>query len=188
MTYEVRCECGKVHAVSAADAGGIVRCPCGRSVDVPPLHQLRTAAGEDVLSPAVRIEALLLRGLLPGTRACAVCARETDGLVRVAVACERGRIGPPNSSRDQAVTGCLLGLLIGGLPGLFVANRLMKPNEPEVPKQIGQDVAFTLPLAVCPACRPSLNDSNVLLRALRTVPDYEALLDQYPNAQVTLLD
>ena len=60
MSYEVRCQCGKVHAVSAADAGSSVRCACGQLVDVPPLHLLRTAAGEAGVSPSVQLQAMLL--------------------------------------------------------------------------------------------------------------------------------
>lgn len=41
MTYETDCLCGKVVAVHAADAGGRVRCGCGRQVEVPPLSRLR---------------------------------------------------------------------------------------------------------------------------------------------------
>ena len=41
MTYETDCPCGKVLTVQAADAGGTVRCACGRELDVPALSKLR---------------------------------------------------------------------------------------------------------------------------------------------------
>jgi hypothetical protein len=40
-SYETDCPCGKVIAVQAADAGGTVRCACGRQSVVPALSKLR---------------------------------------------------------------------------------------------------------------------------------------------------
>ncbi|MDY3555774.1 hypothetical protein R5W24_004920 [Gemmata sp. JC717] len=188
MSYEVRCACGQTRGAGAADAGASLPCACGRAIEVPPLHQLRLAAGEDVLSAAVRVKALLLKGLLPGTRECSVCFRETGDVVHVAVECERGRMTTASGTpREQVAAGCLLGVLIGGLPGLIAANRMMKQTEVEGPKQIGQDVAFTLPLPVCVACRFGLDDRQSLVRALRAIPDYAALLDRYPAALLRLV-
>jgi len=41
MQYETDCSCGKVVVVQAADAGGTLRCACGREVEVPALSRLR---------------------------------------------------------------------------------------------------------------------------------------------------
>ncbi len=184
MSYKVHCECGKPHEVTGADAGASLRCDCGRTIEVPPLHQLRTAAGEEVLSPAVRIETLLLEGKLPGTRECVSCFRDTGGLVRIAVECERGTMKDDNSSRDGVAAGCLFGLLVGGLPGLYGANRMMQGGPGITTKQVGQDVEFTVPLPVCEVCQHELNDAALRV-ALRHIPEYAALLDQYPDARVT---
>ncbi len=165
MNYEVRCECGKVHAVSAADAGGMVRCACGRAVDVPPLHLLRAAAGQAALSPAFRLEALLFEGKLPGTRECAGCYRDTDGLIRVAVVCERGTSAPDGSSRDEAAKesfGCLLGLFTS-LPGPWSERRA---PEYQPSRNRGQDVAFEVPLRVCEVCDHELTTPAALRAAL----------------------
>ncbi|MBY0456853.1 MAG: hypothetical protein K2V38_05915 [Gemmataceae bacterium] len=191
-TYEARCACGKVIEVSAADAGASVSCPCGKMVDVPPLHQLRAVAGEDVLSPAVRVQTLLLQKRLPGTRECAVCFRETDELVRVDVVCERARpTAPPQESQaDRVGSGCLFlfAFFGGSFPGVLAANRLMsEPNERADPNQGGQDVAFILPLPVCEVCRPQVEDQRALPQAVGTIPEYAALLEQYPRAKLTLL-
>lgn len=186
MQYQVHCECKKSITVSGSDAGASVRCPCGKTVEVPPLHKLRASAGQAVLSPALRIETLLMEGRLPGTRACAVCSRDTDDRSRVSVVCARGFLKDDSSSRDQIAAGCLFGLLVGGATGLFGANRIMSGESVNM-KPMGQDVAFTLPLPVCEGCRPATQSAPGLDSALRRVPDYAALLDAHPDARVVLL-
>lgn len=181
MGHEVRCECGKRRGVTAADAGASLPCGCGRTVEVPPLHQLRTAAGEEVLSPAVRIQTLLLEKKLPGTRECAVCFRETDDLVHVSVECEVGRVVGRAPNQDSFASGCLV--VFGGLPGLLLAGRLRRDSGPL--RQVGQDVGFTVPLPACEVCQPNLDGPAALRVALRHVPEYAALLKQYPHARVT---
>jgi hypothetical protein len=89
-----------------------------------------------------------------------------------------------NSSRDGVAAGCLFGLLVGGAVGLFGANRMMRGGESGTPKQVGQDIAFTLPLPGCEACRPGLRKPEELRKALRAIPEYAALLDQYPAARI----
>ena len=184
MRYEVRCECGRAHAVSAADAGSSLRCPCGRNVEVPPLHVLRALAGVDKLSPAFRIEGLLFNRKLPGTRCCAGCGRETDGLIQVSIVCDRGSSGPDDSGRDEnseEALGCLLGSLFG-----FGGPRdEERREERRSGRQRGQDIAFIVPLPVCENCAPGMNDLAVLRPALRTIRVYADLLDQYPKADVT---
>jgi hypothetical protein len=181
MKYEVRCACGKAHAVSAADAGSALRCACGRTVEVPALHVLRTTAGENPLSPAFRLEALLLEGKLPGTRTCAVCRRDTDGLIRVSIVCERGSSSPDGSSRDDHASeglGCLLGSIVGWAGPWD--DRSQEGHTPS--RQLGQDVAFVVPLPVCEPCRPQVAEAGALRQAIRSVPIYADVLDKYPNA------
>ena len=183
MKYEVRCECGKVHEVSAADAGGSLKCACERTVDVPALHVLRAAVGQVMLSPAFQLEGLLLEGKLPGTRDCAKCRRETDRLIQVSVVCERGTSKADGGSADRVAEeglGCLLGFL--GLPSWWT-HGLREGHTPT--KNRGQDIAFIVPLPVCEACRSMSANPAALRLAFRSVPTYRALLDQYPKARVT---
>jgi hypothetical protein len=44
MQFEIPCECGRRLTVTAGDAGATLRCGCGRTVQVPGLHQLRASA------------------------------------------------------------------------------------------------------------------------------------------------
>ncbi|HEY1191681.1 MAG TPA: hypothetical protein VGE74_28875 [Gemmata sp.] len=97
----------------------------------------------------------------------------------------------PGTPREQAASGCLVGLLVGALvgvlPGLIVANKMSHPTESEGPKQLGQDVAFTLPLPLCVGCCPNRNEPKLLRSLLCSVPDYAALLARYPCAEITVV-
>jgi hypothetical protein len=53
-------------------------------------------------------------------------------------------------------------------------------------KKASPDVSIVVPLPVCDACRPSHNDPATLRLSLRQIPEYAALLDQYPNARIIL--
>jgi hypothetical protein len=181
MSYDVRCACGKAHAVSAADAGASLRCGCGGTVEVPALHRLRTAAGEAGVSPAVQIQGMLLQNELPGTRACACCHRDTDHRIRVSVVCERVITVSPHASGSAALLGCFA----LGLAGLL-AGWVAKAGLP--PKQHGTDVSFTLPVCVCEVCTLDLTHPAALRTALLNTPIYAALLQQYPAATVRRVD
>jgi hypothetical protein len=176
MTYDARCECGTIHPVSAADAGSVLRCGCGRAVDVPPLHLLRTAAGQQGVSPSVQIQGMLLKNELPGTRDCACCHRDTDHLIRVSVVCERVITTAP-AARGAALAGCLFTGWVGLLAGLMMEGGAR-------PQQHGTDVSFTLPVCACEVCARDLTTAAALRAALLATPIYAALLGQYPNALV----
>jgi hypothetical protein len=179
MSYEVRCECGKAHAVSAADAGSSLRCECRRAVEVPALHVLRASAGDDKLSPAFRLEGLLFSGRLPGTRSCARCNCETDERIQVSIVCERGTSGPDNSGSDENAQEAL-GCLLGSLFSWDVPNETREGYRPS--RKQGQDVAFVVRLPVCSACNSTMNNLGALRVALRTIRVYADLLDHYPKA------
>lgn len=177
MKYVVRCGCGTAQEVSAADAGSALRCACGRAVDVPALHMLRASVGEQPVSPAIQIQAMLLRGELPGTKACACCHRDTDHLIRVSVVCERVITKSPSGGGMAALAGCFALGWMGLLAGI-VAKGGMKPV------QHGTDVSFVLPVCVCEVCDHDLGTPATLRTALVATPVYSALLDRYPNALV----
>jgi hypothetical protein len=185
MTYEVRCACGKPRRVSGADAGGRVTCQCGQMVEVPPLHELRAAAGQSAgLAPAVRIEALLLAGRLPGTRECAACFEDTDDVAKVRAGLERAIEVDDDTQPDEGPSGFLGRLLSAFMSPL--TSRAGRSGPPRT-KQIGRDVSFELPLPVCVACRPKLLEPGALHAALGTVPEYAELLRCYPRAALALV-
>jgi hypothetical protein len=178
MKYEVRCECNKTHTVGAADAGSSLKCLCGRTIEVPPLHQLRTSEGTGAMSPLANIRSALLNNLLPGTRKCAVCGTESDNRCRVKVVCER--VANQGGPSQAEVVGCLLGpSLFGWLVALLIVGGLRAQRE-----STGDEEAVIVPLPVCQACRPKLDNTGVLQKAVHQIPDYVALLECYPNAEI----
>jgi len=181
MTYEVRCTCSKTHEVSAADAGSMLRCTCGRNVDVPPLHVLRTSAGEHGVSPSVQLQAMLHNNELPGTRSCACCHRETDHQIRVSVVCEQVITKEP-AAKGAVLLGCLVSGLLGGLVMMLLSKSGQRPI------QHGTQVSFVLPVCVCEVCDRDVTTPHEIRKALAATPIYAALLDQYPEAQTSLVD
>jgi hypothetical protein len=142
------------------------------------LHELRSAAGEQVLSPILRLQSLLLDGKLPGTRRCGCCGQETDGRVQVVLDCDRATVKAGGPSRTDVAAGCLLSF------GMGLILHMLRRNAPT--KEFGQDVRATVPLPMCDSCRPALANSNTLRRSLLTIPEYAALLDQYRKENATL--
>lgn len=178
MDYEVRCECRKRIEVSAADAGSSLRCACGRNVDVPPLHMLRTAAGEQAVSPALQLQGMLLKNELPGTRNCACCHRDTDHQIRVSIVCERVTVNDRGTATPEAVLGCLVFGLLGWLA--------MQRRAEEVER--GREVSFIVPLRVCEVCDHELTNSGAIRAALRNTQVYVELLEEYPDAAIRRLE
>jgi hypothetical protein len=177
MKYEVRCACGKPRVVTGADAGATLRCACGRAVEVPSFHQLRTAGGEAATPLLVRVRTLIGSGALPGERVCAVCRRPTGGMARIGMGCEEESGGQPAYASK---TGCLFFAVFGWLAPVAIATTS------QVAKAESPDVSLVAPLPVCEACRPVLTQQAELRKALRQIPDYAAVLDQYPGTQLSL--
>jgi hypothetical protein len=172
MNYEVRCECGKPHIVTGTDAGASLPCGCGRTVEVPALHQLRLAAGQAGAAPELLLTNMLLKKELPDTSACVECGTITDGIVWAEVKCEEAEQRVERSTP----TGCFLpGLLLG----YIVISRT-----PQTVRELGREVRFRIPIRCCDFCARSLTTSS-LRAALRQHPVCAGVLDKYPHAQVS---
>jgi hypothetical protein len=178
MKYPVRCDCGKVYHFPAAQAGSHYSCPCGRELVVPSLSRLKMAAGEEVLSPAVRIEQLLQMGVLPQETRCAHCGRETTHSRYFWATCERAFV-KKDASRVWWVVA--LSWLCFGWIGLVLL--MLRARDDRVH---GSDVKFRLPLRVCPECAADLTDPDRLEAAVWATPLYADLLDKYPDAELAL--
>lgn len=177
MQYLMDCPCGESVTVSESAAGSTVACPCGRTLAVPSLRELRSRAGlPDALPPPeMAVEALLLAGKLPEEDRCVLCGAATEQSVCCAVECERARV---DSGAPSAVTR-LVGFLTFGWLGLLVAEAARTE-----PRESGKDRIYRLPLRVCDACRPRLTGAAEARAALRRVRLYRRLLDKYPEAVV----
>ncbi len=173
MKYEVRCACGKTHAVSAADAGVSLRCACGRTVEAPALHMLLASAGEMGVSPVVQLQAMLLQNELPGTNDCDCCHRGTEHLIRVSVVCER-LIVKDQSSPGVALLGCALLGLLAGL-AIYISRFGGTPTER------GAEVSFVLPVRVCEVCERDVTAPGAVRQVLRTTPHLRGPLRSVPE-------
>jgi hypothetical protein len=100
-------------------------------------------------------------------------------MMRIGLVCEPTP-GDDEVQMDQAV-GCLLGFLFGS------SSRLTWAATSHLAKTESPDFSVVVPLPVCDACRPTLADPAALRQALRHIPEYTALLDQYPKAEVKLV-
>jgi hypothetical protein len=141
-------------------------------VEVPPLHELRIAAGQSAVSPEVQLTTLLANKQLPGTAECAACGEPTEGLIIVAIECERAE---EKSDRTERAGCFLLGLLLGWIV-------LYRPARDG--RAFGRDVQFFVPVRYCDGCAARLTESG-LRTALRRNPVCAGVLDKYPHARVT---
>jgi hypothetical protein len=73
----------------------------------------------------------------------------------------------------------LLGVLVS--PWVWLVARWQRDE-----KEYGRDKVYTLPLRVCPACQPTLRKRAGIKECLRSVPEYDSLLDKFPAARVGL--
>jgi hypothetical protein len=179
MGYQVSCECGRRLPVPGTAAGSRVPCRCGREVDVPALSALRREAGETSFPPEVLIEQLLLEGKLPEENWCACCEAETDHIVRFQVDCERVESREQGSAMTAVFTS--LWLFFGWIAMVFARD------EQTDERVLGKNVAFELPLRVCPLCSQTVRGERAIRSALVRVPLYSQLLKKYPHAKVRLM-
>ena len=169
--------------MTEGDAGGSLLCPCGRSLRIPPLHELRSQAGLTpyYLSPELVIESLLAAGRLPPTKTCVCCGKETDEILRVSTECERSWVKWSGGSCWTSILVMLIlpiWMLI--LPIWFWVWFWERPER----KEFGKDKIYSLPIPICLGCRPALRDTQSIKQALRKIPDYARLLDKFPDAKV----
>jgi hypothetical protein len=137
---------------------------------------LRTAGGKTAVPLLVQVRGLIANGLLPDTSDCVCCRKPTKSMMRIGLGCEPTP-GEAQVRADEAV-GCLFGLFTGS------ANRLAEVATAKIVQSESPDVSVVVPLPVCDTCRPTLDDPAALKQALCHIPEYAALLTQYPNALI----
>jgi hypothetical protein len=136
------------------------------------------AAGEEVLSPVVRLEQMLHLGMLPQETRCLGCDRPTTGVTHFWAICERAFVKKDPNRVWWAVA--LAWLFFGWLAILLLAVRSRDD------RVHGSDVRLRLPLRACPECGPDLAGPGALREAMLRVPLYADLLGQYPAAELAL--
>ena len=181
-TYEVRCECGRTIPVEARLAGAGASCFCGRTVPIPNLSQLRRAAGETAIPLTVveRIRLAIRAGELPDNRFCPFNGRPVDDTVRIRVECERVTV----RQRGPGWWGQFFSHVVFGWLALFFPRDQGRD-------EFGHDIVVDVPLAISASARESRAAAlgrKSLVDALRGTPLYRELLEEYPAADVWIID
>ena len=184
--FSVTCDCGAVIPVTASLAGATIACRCGRQVPVPRLSQLRVAHGLAATETNIRdtIGRLIREETLPWGDCCAVTAMPTGDVMLFDVECERGYL-KGSASRKWGAVLFMLGFFACFPAAIFmwlIGYDLFKtPAE-----RVGRDIVITVPLLVRTESHGAVRrwPQSRLKNLLRSVPVYERLLAEYPNARV----
>ncbi len=176
MGYSVRCECGKTLPVVTGQAGTLIRCGCSRSVEVPPLRELRISAGQAPSpSPELSIPAMLQSGTIPGGPDCACCGGGSAQIIELSADCERlerAGTGWMNHFANLLVFGWL-----GGLARIYADDDAGPVH--------GRNVHLTLMLRMCTECCGKSSNRSLREVVLR-IPEYAPLIDKYPNLELSV--
>jgi hypothetical protein len=176
MEFKLDCPCGAKIRVTTADAGGMKRCRCGHDHVVPSLSELRRQAGHERYEVKIvdKVRRMVSDGTLPGSSNCAKCGANTSVILDLSIECER----PYTKGRGFWST-----VFLGMFAPVWVLVALLRDyNNPEVH---GCDLVVDTPIPLWPYCASSTHKQTKLLRELiRTVPLYEQLLQEYPNAAI----
>ncbi len=176
MAYELQCDCSEILYVDIGDAGNQITCHCGRAMNVPRLSTLRAMSSEAgaQVSADFEIGTLLAHNLLPFETCCFECAAATTNCLVVQVVCERAIVIHAKFSWF-AILSVFLSPFLG-----FFFWRGRRP----IPKEIGKDKIYSLPVRICPGCLERIDTSRELPRVLGLIPLYARLLAKYPKARL----
>ena len=178
MQFQVDCPCGERIGVTSALAGGEVRCRCGKQVKIPSLSNLRRSAGQRAYatSTADRLRGMYAEGALPVEKVCLQCGDATEHVLPCVVECERP------ATRAGGLMRLLLVGLVAPLWIFWQANRDYQDAEAR-----GRELVVKTPLRLCPGCAQRVRKSNrALLACVRQAELYAPLLDEYPQAAVSV--
>ncbi len=180
-TYSVNCECGKSIAVAQSQAGASVICDCGKTVPVPLLSALRRAAGESNRTIVEELRFRIANKELPYENLCPFSGKLADDVVTINVQCERSWT---RGGEELSLNKIIAFYIPFGWLGALIASRRMMPLE-----EFGRETVIDLPLKVSAEMRSHvirMRSQKSLKTALRTIPIYEKLLEQYPDAVVSV--
>jgi hypothetical protein len=185
MKFRVDCPCGEHIEVGEGAAGATFMCSCGRPIAVPSLAELRTRAGlpANHISPEFVIEHLLLTRDLVPSKACVECGIDTDAIIHVQTECERV---VKERSGEFSWPLFLFLLFVCPLWWLWYLWAYVLIGERPQEHEFGRDKIYPLPLRVCKACQQKLSNAAIIKQSLRKVPEYDFLLEKFPDARVTL--
>jgi hypothetical protein len=174
--YSVQCACGREVSVCKADAGGEVGCSCGQRVNVPRLSALRAAVGEEAYARSTieRIRRMIAAGELPPEPYCLVSFRPTTDVLPVTVECETP-CGWQYSWWMLSLIACV---------SMALYRRALR-DETDVK---GREIVVELPMRIAADCQAYVRrfGQSKLRELLSTVPIYAQLLQEYPDARLSV--
>lgn len=171
-TYPVSCECTKVHEVPGTDAGKMIACSCGRSVEIPRLSLLRKSAGEETLSIDLELEHRLRDNSLPEETECLSCSKPTDDMAF-------SRVQYESAYKKKNDKSSLAFFFILGPLWAMIYRQFF-----QIGKEHGDNLEFRLPLRLCAICQRK-TWKNQVAELLKKVPIYRRFLEKYPLAKIT---
>ncbi len=166
--------------MAQSQAGASVICDCGKTVPVPLLSALRRAAGESNRTIIEELRFQIANKELPYGNLCPFSGKLADYIVTINVQCERSW-----TRGGEDPNWLEIGFNVAfGWVGALIASRNKTPLQ-----EFGRETVIDLPLKVSAEMRSQvirMRSQNSLKTALRTVPIYEKLLEQYPDAVVSV--
>lgn len=185
MAYSISCDCGNIREVTATQAGTNVSCACGRSVSVPTLSKLRQLAGQGAYEAGTidTIVRMVRDGELPSGDTCAISGLPTSDSYELYVQCESRWIKGPGTG--QYLFALLMIVFLPFWIIWFVGNTLFDKEH----RELGRDRGVYTPLRIREEHHQQLRrmrSQAKLRKLLRAVPIYEQLLDEFPQAKVTV--
>jgi hypothetical protein len=187
LEVNLTCECGQALMATPKNAGGVIQCRCGRSVQVPRLSALRQIAGSDAYAtnPADVIRQKVARGDSPGSSCCIACGSPTATLYECLAICESSFAKSKGTSDSiDFVTAFTRLAAFVLLPLTIFVHR--KPQDADV---CGHDVEVRFPFRLCDPCKanhPNLSRSSSIKSLLARVDDYQRLIQYYPDVRFTI--
>jgi hypothetical protein len=170
--------------VAASSAGSSVECPCGQSVPVPRLSDLRDAAGQRRFETNTidTVRRMIAEGTLPPSRECMLSGQTTDDIARIYVECER------IWSRESGRKGWTFIFTAFFLPFWWLWIILSARMLDQRPEDFGRNTEVSIPIRVCREQQSRLRHmgSWELSELLRRIPIYAKLLDEYRGAKLSV--
>ena len=185
MKYSFSCECGNDLEVTATQAGTEISCACGNDARVPLLSQLRKLAGQGAYEAGTieTIIRLTRDGELPHGDICVISGLPTSDCYELYVQCESKWM--KGIGKGQYLLIILTMVLLPIWILWFFLGKALANDERQ---ELGRDRGVYAPIRVRQEFHEQLRQTRSqakLRKALRTVPVYSSLLDEFPRAKIT---
>ncbi len=176
--FTLDCQCGRAIAVAGSQAGSTVACECGAAVQVPSLGKLRESSGKGRYESGITdtVQRMVQTGELPGGHTCAVSGKPTDDVIELEIFMPRFFKG----QEDPRKAPLIIMFGIWSLIYLALVQRTQFAEE--------GGTAVQVPLRVARRSHKKVRrmSQRRLKQLLRTVPVYAQLLEENPDARISV--